>query len=93
MNNQITDKTMVAVTRAGDFWITKSQANNLMKAKDDRPTGFTELDDCMVTFASIDSILTAEKYQEYNFKRRGGWQCKYQAWHERGQQCAHGQMR
>ncbi len=40
MNNQITDKTMVAVTRAGDFWITKSQANNLMKAKDDRPTGY-----------------------------------------------------
>lgn len=92
MTSNLTDKTMVVVSRLGDYWVKPDRANAIMKIKQDDPSGSIELDGNLLSCQSIDGIVTAEAYEVLTMKRRGGWQCKYQKWHERNQQCAHGQM-
>lgn len=89
MSNEITDKTMVVVTRIGDYWVNKKRATAIMQAKQDDPNGSIVFDGNMISCHSIDGVITAEEYEKLNIKRRGGWQCKYGYWHERNNQCAH----
>lgn len=89
MSSELTTKTNVVVTRIGDFWVSPEQGQNVMKIQQDDPNGSIVLEDNLISCRSIDGVLTAEKYAELNYKRRGGWQCKFNVWHERGQQCAH----
>ena len=93
MSAELTDKTMVVVSRLGDFWVTPKRAASIMNIKQHDPGSSIELDGNLLSVASIDGVVTAETYETLNLKRRGGWQCRYQKWHERGQQCAHGQVR
>lgn len=89
MNNSITQKTMVAVTKLGDFWVSVEQAQKIMQAKEHEPDSIINLEGCFIGCRNIDGILTAEKYDELNCKRRGAWQCGYHHWHERYQPCDH----
>lgn len=89
MTNTLTDKTKVVICKLGDFWVNDKEARNIMSLKmSDADTSF-EIDGCIIDPRTIDGILTADKYNELNYKRRGAWQCRYRFWHERGQQCAH----
>jgi hypothetical protein len=92
MSSALTNKTMVVVSRLGDFWVTPDQGKNVMQVKKSDPSGSLELDGNLIGCSTIDGVLHAEQYDSLNMKRRGGWQCKYQNWHERGQQCAHAQL-
>lgn len=89
MTNEITDKTMVLITRMGDFWVTPAQAENIMATRQNEPAASIEIEGNTINLSGIDGALTPQKYEELNMKRRGGWQCKFQHWHERHQQCAH----
>lgn len=89
MTNALTDKTMVLVSKMGDYWVKPEQAERIMEAKKHEPDSHIELEGNFISLNAIDGALTAEAYTTYNIKRRGGWQCKYQEWHERNQQCAH----
>lgn len=89
MTNEITIGTHVAVTRLGDFWISKKRADAIVNIKNTMPQGTIELDGNYISCQAVDGIVTAQQYAIMNTKRRGGWQCKYQHWHERNQQCAH----
>lgn len=92
MTDALTDKTMVAITRLGDFWITPKQAELLMFHKEKESDGNFEIDGCQISCRSLDGVLTAPAYEQLQMKRRGGWQCKYGKWHERNHQCAHGMI-
>jgi hypothetical protein len=87
--NQLTDKTMVVITKTGEYWITAQQVKNIQEIKQKTVNGYIELDGNLILVNNIGDILTPEKYFEYNLLRRGGWQCKYGYWHERNQGCAH----
>lgn len=89
--NELTDKTMVVVSRLGDFWVTPDRATRIMDVKQADSSGSIELDGNLIGCSTIDGVVTAETYDTLNMKRRGGWQCKWKKWHERNQQCAHGQ--
>lgn len=85
----LTDKTMVVVSRLGDYWVNPTRARKVMKAKQDDPNGCIELDGSLIGCHAIEGVVTAEQYVVVNYRRRGAWQCKYKWWHERNQQCAH----
>lgn len=89
MTDAITDKTMVLITKLGDFWITKSQAENIMALTAKDTNGHVIVDENMISLSRIDGVLSANAYNELNYRRRGAWQCRYRYWHERHQQCAH----
>lgn len=91
MSAELTDKTMVVVTKLGDFWVTPEQAKKIMVVKEHDPSASIDLEGNQIACHTIDGVVTPETYEKLNYKRRGGWQCKYQHWHERNQQCAHGQ--
>lgn len=92
MSSEITNKTSIVVTRIGDFWVTPEQGANVMKVQQEDPNGNIMIENNLISCRSIDGVLTANKYAELNYKRRGGWQCRYGFWHERNQECAHGRM-
>lgn len=89
MTDAITNKTNVLVSRLGDFWVTAEQGKKIMAIKEHDNSANIEIEGNHISCSSIDGVLTAEAYNIYNLKKRGGWQCKYQHWHERNQQCAH----
>lgn len=89
MTDQITDRTMVVVSRLGDFWVNKQRADNIIEVKQKDPSGSIELDGNLIACSSIEGVVSAEQYQIINNRRRGAWQCKYRWWHEKFQQCAH----
>jgi hypothetical protein len=92
MSTELTDKTMVVVSKLGDFWVTPERANKVMAAKTADPQASIQLDGNLLACHTIDGVVTAEQYDLLNIKRRGAWQCKHQKWHERGTTCAHGQL-
>ena len=92
MSSELTDKTRVVVTRLGDYWVTPAQSETIALAMEASPNGHLDFDGQIVRVSAIDGILDPPAYQELQLKKRGGWQCKYQRWHERGQGCAHGQL-
>lgn len=89
MTNEITDKNKVVVTKLGDYWVSQKQAEALATHIDKDRDGSVVLEGNRILNKSIEGILTPEAYNIYNLKKRGGWQCRYQYWHERNQQCAH----
>lgn len=88
MSGDLTDKTMVVVTRLGDFWVNPDRAMNVAAAKQQDPQGTIEMDGSFIGCQQIDGILTAFQYDDYNRKRNGQWQCKYKTWHAKFEQCA-----
>ncbi len=91
MTTAITDKTQVVVTRLGDYWITPAQALVIIQTLEISPNSHIDFDGTIIRCSAIDGVMKPEDYQTYNLKRSGGWQCKYQKWHDRNQQCAHNQ--
>lgn len=87
MANELTDKTHVLVTRLGDFWVNQQRGANIMQLKMRDPNAQFEMDGSYITAPSIDGLLTAQQYAELQNKRRGMWQCKWQQWHNRNDQC------
>lgn len=89
--NALTDKTLVVVSKLGDYWVNPKQAEVIRVTLESSPTSSIDFDGTIVRCAAIDGILKPDDYETLNLKRRGAWQCKWKKWHERHQQCAHGQ--
>lgn len=89
MSNALTDKTMVLISKLGDFWVSERQADEIMQTKQHEPDATIKLGGNFIACHSIDGVLSAPDYDVLNARRRGAWQCKFKYWHERGQGCAH----
>jgi hypothetical protein len=89
MNDKLTKDELVVVSKVGDFYVSKDQAEKIMRVKSQDPYGHIRLEYNLISCNSIDAILTPSQYEIYNLKKRGGFQCKYKFWHERNQICAH----
>jgi len=89
MTNSVSDKTMVVISKVGDYWVNKRRASAIMKIKEQNPNSSIELDGSLISCNVIDGIITASQYDDLNKKRRGAWCCKFGKWHERNEQCAH----
>ena len=88
----ITDKTMVLVSKLGEFWITAEQARIFSELLTAETPTIVTIEGNMLSTRHVDGILTAEAYDVLNKRRTGAWQCKWKHWHDRGQQCAHAQL-
>ena len=91
--NEITNKTTVIVSRLGDFWVTPEQAGRIMDIKEKDSSATIDLEGNLLSAHAIEGALKADAYDLLQKKRRGGWQCKRQYWHEKNEQCAHHLMK
>lgn len=87
MSNEITDKTHVLVTRLGDYWVSQERGAKIMAIKQQDPNAQFEIDGSYITAPSIEGLLNAGQYNDLQCKRRGMWQCKWQQWHNRNDNC------
>lgn len=87
MGNEITNKTHVLVTSLGDFWLSAERGANVMQAAQRQPHAQFDIDGNFITARSIEGLLSAAQYSVMQNKRRGMWQCKYEVWHTRFEQC------
>lgn len=86
---ELTDKTHVLVTRSlGRFYITEAQATKLMTVLQG-DSKMVMIDKAMVMTNDITGIVSGDQIEQIERIRRGDWQCKFNKWHIRGQQCAH----
>lgn len=92
MSSLITDKTQVVVCRLGDFWVTSTQAQTICGLMQGDGNDLIEIDDCQIKISTIDGVITAQAYDTLQKRRRGAWQCKWRYWHERGNDCRHGEI-
>lgn len=90
--NEITDKTMVVVSRLGDFWVTEQRAKAITEILAVEPNATIDIDGNYLAVRTIDGIVNPKQYGEVQAKRRGAWQCKHNYWHEKFDKCAHGRM-
>ena len=96
MSTEITDKTHVVNTRScGRFYITADQAEVIAKAIEGAGSDFAliEIEANRVRLSDITGVLTAVQMFEADRVKQGDWRCKFGYWHNRGEQCAHGQLR
>lgn len=85
----LTDKTHCLVTRnIGKFYITKIQANKVKEAIT-KDVKIITIDDSIIMVNDIVGIVTGEQIKDLEHKRMGEWKCKYNQWHQRGEQCGH----
>ena len=87
MTQALTDKTMVVVSRIGDFWVNPNQASEIIRIKQTDPQGSIVIDGNLVSCQSIDGVLKPDEYETLNNKRRGLWQCNHRKWHNRNDPC------
>lgn len=87
MANELTDKTHVLVTRLGDFWVNQKRGTDIMAIKMRDPNAQFEMDGSFITAPSVDGLLSAKEYNDLQCKRRGMWQCKWEQWHNRNDNC------
>jgi hypothetical protein len=93
MASELTDKTHVLVTRLGDFWVNQKRGADIMAIKMRDPNAQFEMDGSYITAPSVDGLLTAKEYNDLQCKRRGMWQCKWEQWHNRNDNCFCAQAR
>lgn len=85
--SSITDKVMVLVTRIGNVWVTKERGQNAMNIKEQDPNAIIEIDEGYYSANQIVGLLTAQQFDNYQKERRGLWNCPYQKWHGRNDDC------
>lgn len=89
MSNTLTDKTMVLVTFVGPVWVTRERGEMAMKIKEQDPNAVIEIDESYYGANQIRALLSAQQYAEFQYEKRGMWQCPYQKWHAKFDNCEH----
>ena len=94
MTNEITKKLVCIVMRNNvEIWVEEERIESLRKAlpllKEHK---FIGIDDEMLNTADIVGIFSAQTMEDTTRRKNGQWQCKYNYWHERGEQCAHEEL-
>ncbi len=88
----LSDKRKILVCKLGDFWVNDKTAQNIQLVMENQPNANIEIEGNTIAVRTIDGIITAEAYHDLQVKRQGGYLCKWQYWHERGQSCGHAEL-
>lgn len=86
---KLTDKTHCLVTRSlGKIWLTKNQAQQVKQLiLQDKQTIL--LGEDIIMKSDITGLVSSERIAQLDHEKRGDWKCKYDQWHQRGEQCGH----
>jgi hypothetical protein len=88
--NEITDKTVVMVTRnLGNIWLRPDQAE-MVKQGLLNEVKFVTLDNDLIMLNDIVGLKSGESIRELEYEKKGGWKCKHGHWHSYRQECGHG---
>lgn len=91
MSKELKKQYWMLVTQLGDYEIDEKQRKYIERLINTDNSAMIDVESNLISVRSIYGILTPLEYTNYTHKRRGGWKCKYNHWHEKGQQCAHNQ--
>lgn len=89
MNNKVAVQQKVIITRVGAFWVDLERAQNIDRIRQEDPNAIIDIDGNMVSANQIYATLTPEQYSNYQNEKRGMWQCAYQKWHPKFDNCEH----
>ncbi len=87
MSSALTNKTYVLITRVGPIWVTKERGEMAMRIKEQDPASVIEIDGSHYSANIIMALVTAQQYSDYQNEKRGMWQCQYQKWHPKFDNC------
>lgn len=54
---------------------------------------FIQIGDEVVNRSFITGIFTPQTMEDVTRRKNGMWRCRYGYWHERGEKCAHGELK
>lgn len=90
MSSEITDKTHVLVTRSlGNIYVTEIEANALTVTIASGKAKHVVIGGDLIMLNDVAGITSGETIRNLEKKKQGQWQCKYDRWHEKNDQCGH----
>ena len=91
MSKEISKELRIVSLRNGvEISVEKDRIETLLPEIEKRR--FFEINGEIVSTKDIVGIFTPQAIEDTIRRKNGQWQCKYNYWHERGEQCAHGEL-
>lgn len=94
MNNKELSKNLMCIRMRGgiEIWIEKEKAQKLIDLLGTTKTKFVEIEDEIINSVDVEGIFTPKTMEELTRRKNGQWKCVFNFWHQRGEQCAHGEL-
>lgn len=87
--NKITDKNFVLELIGGQrIWLTEEEYKTASNAIT-QGSQLLKVKDGVVSINAIKYLLPAREVEKADNIKKGNWQCQYNYWHTRGQECGH----
>jgi len=95
MTTEITKEIMCIKTRDGiEVWVEKEKIENLITLLTAEKIGrFVKIENQLINTADITGIFDAKVIEDLTRRKNGQWKCKQNYWHNKGEQCAHGEFK
>lgn len=76
-----------------EVWTEADKMESLMSIlKDKNAQQFIQIGDEIINRSFIVGVFKAKTMEDVTRRKNGQWKCKYGFWHERGEQCSHGEL-
>jgi hypothetical protein len=94
MNQDLSKKIMCISIRGGvEIWAEEDKIANLKKVlMSTSQSKFVQLDDEVINTADITGIFGPATMEEVTMRKNGYWKCKWNFWHKKFDDCAHGKQ-
>lgn len=93
MSKELTKELMCVLVRPGiEIWIEKEKLDIIMKCLEKEGRRFVSINDNIINTADISGIFKASQVEDMRRRKNNQWQCKWGYWHQRGENCAHGEL-
>ena len=93
MSKEISTKNFVLVLiDGGRFFLDEAEAEKVKQAIR-AEIKFIEIGNSIIMTSGISRLVSGVNYEEAEKIKRGDWKCKYGFWHQKWEQCAHGEFK
>ena len=94
MSKELSKNLMCILIRGGiEIWAEEEKVKNLQRIlENSSESKFIGLENETINTADITGIFQAKTMEDLTRRKNGYWKCKYNVWHKRGEQCAHGEL-
>jgi len=93
MNKEMSKKLMCIVMRNGlEIWKEEDRLIELQRALENNKIGFIRVDGNLINSVDIMGICDAKTMNNYQKGKQGTWKCDWGKWHNKGEQCACGEL-
>jgi len=91
--NELSKNLMCIKMHSGvEIWVEKDKAQKLIDLLGTTKTKFVEIGNEMINSSSVEGIFTPQTMENLTRRKNGQWKCDYGEWHQRNEECAHGDL-